>query len=679
VNNGSGRIHHISSAAGEAPDGRSKASQGRSGGATPEDEERFRFRRSQDHHERFIRLIGWELDDEMTQVERRLAGWSKARLSAAGLALFDLSARSSGWLFGQRVLRLRGPENSLPSHRFKQGDIVFMSRSDPLHEKPIEAIVERRSRGAIRVVLPELPEGFRRGVWRLDRAANRVSHDRMRDALNSFFGDEASTPLRDLLLGQPHDISGSAARPPGLGGTQRGREWRLAKDLNDGQRQAAAAALERRLTLIQGPPGTGKTHTAVRILQAWAADDGTPILATADSNVAVDNLLEGLLALGVDAVRLGQPVKVREGLRETTIEARMEQHPLREDFETVLDLNEKLQRRIPSLKGKEKGLAHRDLSRGWKELRRIEAQIRDDILDRASVVCATCIGAGHDLLAGRRFPRILIDEVTQAVEPAALVPITLGCRQLVLVGDHRQLPPTVVSRRAEQDRLGLSLFERLVAIGLEPNMLETQYRMHPAISAFPSERFYDGRLIDAVTAADRPAPDGFLWPDWDRPVAFLPIQGGEVTSEDGSSKANPTEAGWVVRIVDMLLGGSDLQPSDIGVITPYNGQVRAIGDLIEAAGGRSAGEPYDGLEIRSVDGYQGREKQVIVLSTVRSNPDGEVGFLNDARRLNVAMTRAKRGLIVIGDARTLVSQSDWAAWLEHVRENGMEAWHLLQM
>jgi len=641
--------------------------------------ERLRFKRSQDHHERFVRLIGWELDDEMREVERRLERWPKARLAAAGLALFDLSARTSGWIFGHRVIKLTLPGRNLPSHRFKQGDIVLLSRHDPLREETIEAIVERRARGSLRIVLSDVPKDLRQGSWRLDRAANRVAHDRMRDALDSFFGDEGATDLRDLILGQPSDMAASAARPADFGGAKRKIAERFDRGLNESQLQAAEAACKRRITLIQGPPGTGKTHTAVRILHRWSVEGVGPILATADSNVAVDNLLEGLLALGVDAVRVGQPVKVREGLRDATVEARMASHPLRADLETTLDLNERLLRRLPSLKGKEKGLAHRDLSRGWKEVRRIESQMRDDILNRASVVCATCIGSGHDLLDGRRFPRVLVDEATQAVEPATLVPISRGCRQLVLVGDHRQLPPTVISRRAERDNLSLSLFERLLAIGLEAELLETQYRMHPAISSFPNSRFYEGRLIDGVDADERPAPTGFLWPDWDRPLAFLPIEGGEVTSEDGSSKANPTEAGWVARIIEMLLEDGTLLPRQIGVITPYNGQVRAISDLIEAAGGRGEGEPFAGLEIKSVDGYQGREKEVIVLSCVRSNPEGEFGFLDDSRRLNVAITRAKRGLIVVGDPRTLENQPDWWAWIEAVRDAGQEAWHLLQM
>ena len=428
--------------------------------------------------------------------------------------------------------------------------------------------------------------------------------------------------------------------------------------------------ISRRLTLIQGPPGTGKTHTAVRILENWAIQDTGTVLAVADSNVAVDNLLEGLLERGIRTVRLGQPVKVRESLREATMDARMESHELNRDLIEEIERNEKLSRRIKGMRGgKEKGLAHRDLSRGWKEVRRLERQIRDDILDRAQVLCCTCIGSGHDLLDGRSFSRVLIDEATQATEPASLVPLVKGSRQIVLVGDHRQLPPTVISRRAGKGGLDRSLFERLVEMGIAPLMLTTQYRMHPSISDFPNNRFYDGKLEDGVDRSDREAPAGMLWPDWDAPLAFLPVEGEELLSPDGASKENSVEASWVVKILMGLIEEGGLEFSSIGIITPYAGQVRAIRDMIP--------ESMQDVEVRTVDGYQGREKDVIIFSSVRSNPDGNVGFLSDRRRLNVALTRSRRGLIVVGNPETLRHDENWRAWIDHIRSSKLEAWHLL--
>tara|TARA_Y100001970_G_scaffold36896_1_gene45527 strand:+ start:156 stop:746 length:591 start_codon:yes stop_codon:yes gene_type:complete len=193
--------------------------------------------------------------------------------------------------------------------------------------------------------------------------------------------------------------------------------------------------------------------------------------------------------------------------------------------------------------------------------------------------------------------------------------------------------------------------------------------MHPSISDFPNKRFYDGKLEDGVDKSDREAPVGMLWPDWDAPLAFLPVEGDELLSPDGASKENSVEASWVVKILMGLIEEGGLEFSDIGIVTPYAGQVRAIRDMIP--------ESMQDVEVRTVDGYQGREKDVIIFSSVRSNPDGNVGFLSDGRRLNVALTRSRRGLIVVGNPETLRHDDNWRAWIDHIRSSKLEAWHLL--
>ena len=638
------------------------------------------WQRGQDHFTRFTALIKRELDDETAMVEERWKSWSKQRLLAAGLALFDLNGRSQGRFFGEPILVFENRQSSrLPIHRFGHGDIVLISRARPWGEKVIEGIVLDRGPTRVRVVVSEKPKDLRKGTWRLDRGANRVAHDRMHEALCTFHSSEGEggTVLRDLLLGSLHDMATSAARPPEIRGQkQRGPLGLDSMTLNASQRTAVESALEQRLTLIQGPPGTGKTHTAVHLLSALVNLGRGPILATAESNVAVDNLLEGLLELGVQAVRIGRPVKVREHLRQATLDAQIERHPMQEELHFIREQNDELRKSLSGLKGKEKGMAHKDVNRNFKEMRAIEGNMIASVLDGAEVICATTIGVGHNLLRDRRFPVVLMDEATQASEPSALVPITRGCRQLVLVGDHKQLPPTVISDAAQQCGLGQSLFERLTECGLETHMLTTQYRMHPTIREYPSARFYDDRLDDGCTPADRPPAAGFLWPDWDHPVAFVPIEGSELVDDEGGSKSNLDEAAKVISIVNTLLSAGDLSPSDIGVITPYSGQVRLLVDLFEQAGGRDENEPYAGLEIKSVDGYQGREKEIIVFSAVRANDHGEVGFLSDRRRLNVAITRAKRGLIVLGNPKTLRHDGTWRAWLDWAEERNLFAWHV---
>ena len=190
--------------------------------------------------------------------------------------------------------------------------------------------------------------------------------------------------------------------------------------------------------------------------------------------------------------------------------------------------------------------------------------------------------------------------------------------------------------------------------------------MHPVIREFPSARFYDNKLEDGCSANERLAPGGLLWPDWDNPLAFIPVDGIELQDEEGSSRSNFAEAAKVLNVVKGLLEIGDLTTRDIGVITPYNGQVRILSDLFQQSGGRDLGEPFHGLEIKSVDGYQGREKEVIVFSTVRANETGDVGFLSDRRRLNVALTRAKRGLVIVGNPNTLRHDGTWNLSLIHI-------------
>jgi regulator of nonsense transcripts 1 len=631
-----------------------------------------KWRKSQDHFECFTNLIGIELEDELNQVEERWKNWSKQKMLGAGLALFDLVGRTSGRFFGDPILvfEARGG-GSLPFHRFGHGDMVIISRARPWGEKVIEGVVLDRNNRRIRIVAKEKPGDLRKGGWRLDRGANRVAHDRMHEALVSFHSTEGDggTVLRDLLLCQPHDLVSSAQRPPEIHG-QKIRPVNLkGMLLDDSQAEAIETAVGQRLTMIQGPPGTGKTHTAVHLLSALIEMGRGPILACAESNVAVDNLLEGLLDLDVKAIRLGRPVKVRESLREATLDAQVSRHPKQDEIAFIREETEGMRSKLHDLKGKDKGLAHRDINKNYREIRELEQRITDDVLASAQVLCTTNIGAGHFTLANRKFSIVLIDEATQATEPSALVPIVKGARQLILVGDHRQLPPTVTSRSAEEGGLDIPLFERLLSNGLPAHMLTTQYRMHPTIREFPSSRFYENKLEDGCSSSDRPPVAGFLWPDWDKPVAFVPVHGSEIEEESGSSRSNMDEAAIVVQVVNDLLAPGDLTPEDIGVISPYAGQVRLIRSMVD--------DVIEGLEVKSVDGYQGREKEIIVLSTVRANDAGKVGFLSNYRRLNVALTRAKRGLIVIGDDRTLRNDPTWASWLDWISESNLMAWHVV--
>ena len=439
--------------------------------------------------------------------------------------------------------------------------------------------------------------------------------------------------------------------------------------LNASQRLAVEGAVTNRLTLVQGPPGTGKnlsagslcivflpsyktllftgkTAVAIRILQHWArlaesnaprGENPLPILATSDSNIAVDNLVEGCAAVGLRVVRLGRPEAIRPELLRFCID------------------------RPPSSYNQGNSQQYgSNPTTAFKE--------RMKALKKAQIICCTCIGSGGDILDTMTFDRVLVDEATQATEPAMLVPLMRGCRQLVLVGDHCQLPPTVLSTRAEEEGHGVPLFSRMVACGVPPFMLDTQYRMHPCIAMFPSDLFYGGKLLNGVTAPERRPLAGFPWPREEFPVAYVPVKGVEM--DDGVSKMNEAEAAAACDAVAALLSGGQCTASDIAVVTPYAAQARLIRRMTRRLT-QNSGPPY--IEVSSVDGFQGREKEAVVFSAVRSNDYGAIGFTSDWRRVNVSFTRARRALIVIGNDQTLRrgDPDTWMPWLAWADAHGL--------
>lgn len=430
--------------------------------------------------------------------------------------------------------------------------------------------------------------------------------------------------------------------------------------LNQSQMNAIRTVLQKPLGLIQGPPGTGKTVTSASIVyhlvKIYHPGSLTgQVLVCAPSNIAVDQLTEKIHRTNLKVVRLC--AKSREAIDSPVsflaLHNQVRAHNGYPEFQKLQKL---------------KDVAGELSASDEKRYRALKRQVERELLQHADVICCTCVGAGDIRLAKIRFSIVLIDESTQATEPECMVPIVLGAKQVILVGDHRQLGPVIMCKKAANAGLSQSLFERLVNLGVSPVRLQVQYRMHPALSAFPSSMFYEGTLQNAVTAEERQLKMAFDWPNPQMPLFFWHTPGQEEISSSGTSYLNRTEVANVEKLVTKLIKAG-MKPDQIGIITPYEGQRAHLIQHMQLSGSISQ-KLYEELEVASVDAFQGREKDFIIISCVRANEHQGIGFLNDQRRLNVALTRAKYGIVVIGNCKVLAKHPLWNQLLKNYQDEG---------
>lgn len=506
-----------------------------------------------------------------------------------------------------------------------------------------EVTLELRKAGNDKSVPTECTHNFSADyVWKA------TSYDRMQLAMKTFAVDEMSVSgyIFHKLLG--HEVSFAPMK------TQLPKKFTAPglPELNGSQIAAIKAVLSNPLSLIQGPPGTGKTVTSATIIYHLAKI--SQVLVCAPSNVAVDQLCERIHRTGLKVVRL--TAKSREDVESSVGFLSLHEQVRMNDTNVELT-------KLTQLKAELGELSSQD-EKKFKQLTRAAER---EILNHADVVCCTCVGAGDPRLSKMKFRNVLIDESTQSAEPECMIPLVLGCKQVVLVGDHKQLGPVIMNKKAAKAGLNQSLFERLVKLSFTPIRLNVQYRMHPCLSEFPSNMFYEGSLQNGVTIQDRLRKDvDFPWPVADTPMMFWSNLGNEEISASGTSYLNRTEASNVEKIVTRFFKAG-VKAADIGVITPYEGQRSYIVSTMQNTGTFKK-ESYKEVEVASVDAFQGREKDFIVLSCVRSNENQGIGFLSDPRRLNVALTRAKYGLVIVGNPKVLAKHELWHHLLIHFKE-----------
>ena len=419
------------------------------------------------------------------------------------------------------------------------------------------------------------------------------------------------------------------------------------------------------VAIVHGPPGTGKTTTMVEAIYETLHRENQ-VLVCAQSNMAVDWISEKLVDRGVSVLRIGNPSRVNDKMLSFTYERRFESHP---DYTQLWGIRKAIRDLYAQMRKRSDREAVRTKINSLKDrANELEIRINADLFSEARVIACTLVSSANRLLMGQKFGTVFIDEAAQALEPACWIAIRKADR-VILAGDHCQLPPTVKCPQSVRGGLGHTLMQSIVKNKPETvSLLTLQYRMNDEIMRFSSDWFYDGRLQAAPEVKYR----GIL--DYDTAIEWVNTEGMDCNEEfvgESYGRINKAEAELSVgKLKDYIqkIGKERFldERIDIGLISPYKAQVQYLRGLIR----RDAFfKPYrQAITVNTVDGFQGQERDVIIISLVRANEEGNIGFLNDLRRMNVAMTRARMKLVIMGDASTLTKHVFYRKLFDYITE-----------
>ena len=616
------------------------------------------------HLQRQQLLLRMEYEYEKEEFKRQTENMGVARKVKRGLCWYPaLPGRSYYNSLNQLVIEITHTENTDIEHNFEFGRPVCFFRQSAdgkITYFNFVATVSYADETRMVVIMPgagavmDVQSADNLGVQLyFDETSYRTMFEALEDVLRT--KDNRLAELRDILLGTAK--AGFRELYPVR------FPW-----LNSTQETAVNKVLcARDVAIVHGPPGTGKTTTLVEAIYETLHRE-PQVLVCAQSNMAVDWISEKLVDRGVNVLRIGNPTRVNDKMLSFTYERRFESHPLYPELWSI-------RKELRQLGGKTRrgsydereGIRSR-MSRLRDRATALEVQINSELFDSAHVIASTLVSSNHRLLNGRRFGTLFIDEAAQALEAACWIAIRKADR-VVLAGDHCQLPPTIKCHEAARGGLERTLMEKVVANKPSAvSLLKVQYRMHEDIMRFSSEWFYDGELEAAPEIRHR----GIL--DWDTPITWIDTSEMDFKEEfvgETFGRINKEEAHLLLKELEAYIqriGGNRIleERIDFGLISPYKAQVQYLRAKIKAS---AALRPYRSLiTVNTVDGFQGQERDVIFISLVRANEEGQIGFLNDLRRMNVAITRARMKLVILGEAATLSHHAFYKKLLEYTRQ-----------
>ena len=610
--------------------------------------------------ERLITLINYEREEEVKVMVNEIKKMTSYEREQIGRAVNNMKGKRLAKELGMTIVQY-GRKKRIDCE-INVGDVVLISTDNPLKSNLTATVTEKGGRYIQVAFESKVPRWALKKKVRLDLYVNDVTFRRMEDN------------LKNLSINAKHALEYHLNMKSPKKENDVYLEY-IDTSLNDSQKLAVKNALSSQdFYLIHGPFGTGKTRTLVELIYQELRQDNK-VLATAESNTAVDNLLERLaMNEKINITRLGHPQRVSSENIKHTLAYKINSHPLGANLESYYNIideyNEEkayytkpkpqLRRGLTdnqikrcasknkSTRGVDKKIIQSmarwiDYDEKVKEIydkvKVLEDKIVREIIEESDVIVSTNSSAALDVIAKYNFDVAVIDEASQTTIPSVLIPIAKAHR-FILAGDHKQLPPTVISTDAYE--LEETLFESLIEkYPHKGQLLNVQYRMNDELMRFSNSQFYDNLLETDSSVFDITLNDFDI--NDEKTMEFIDTSNmndnREAHLNDSKSFVNRTEARICLKLANDYLD-KGVKKEDIGIISPYADQVKLISEHID-------------VEVKSVDGFQGREKEIIIISTVRSNDNGELGFLNDLRRLNVAITRAKRKLIIVGNQDTL--------------------------
>ena len=646
-----------------------------------------------DYFKKLLDLLKIERNEDREQYKRLTESSSVSDRRANGLTWFPVAIRGSEIGRGDYLtIELERTTHQDIFPQFRSGmPAVFFTNHDPKKDR-IEGTISHQNGNKLKITIKddELPEWSRDGKLGVDLLFDDNSYDEMNDALKTASELSDKSTLIQVLVGEKNPTfvqynAGRVLNPASV------------ENLNESQSKAVdKILLANELAIVHGPPGTGKTTTLIQAIKALIRQENQKILVVAPSNTAVDLLSEKLSEEGLNVLRVGNPARVSERLQRLTLEAKMAEHDYLKETKRLKKQAMEFKNMAHKYK-KSFGKSERDQRKAlfdeahkiMKEVGNTEQYIIDDIVSKTQVVTATLVGANHYTIRNLEYNTVVIDEAGQALEPACWIPI-LKAKKVILAGDHCQLSPTIKSNEAAKSGLSETLLEKCIKLHPEAvTLLEEQYRMNENIMGYSSSVFYGDKL-----KAHHSVAKSLLFDD-DSPLLFIDTAGcGFEEKLEGTSSTNPDEAAFVFKHINLFINelvhknnvvkqlhcGLNLDnvtfPS-IAVISPYKQQINLLKTQFEHS--PDLQKYKDDISVNTIDSFQGQERDIVYISLTRSNDKGEIGFLSDIRRMNVAMTRARKKLVVIGDSATLGQHSFYADFIEYAEKKGgyVSAWEFM--